>query len=239
MPSSATTDDLDPGNGQRGEEQPTQALRADAAPTLARIPALPSRRDRCGSCGSPLASDQRYCVECGQRRGPSRVELMERVASPRAEAATEALTERRLPRFSANAALIAAVGTLILAMGVGVLIGRWATSERSGGTPIKVYTVGGGAATGTLGAGTTTTTPTTGAESSGTGSTGSSTTTGGPSGASSTTKSSSGSKAKGTKQKAASKKPKAKVVKVGSKGSGAGYNKKKEFTGEFFGEEEK
>jgi hypothetical protein len=30
----------------------------------------PSRTDRCADCGAPFASDQRYCISCGARRGP-------------------------------------------------------------------------------------------------------------------------------------------------------------------------
>ena len=30
----------------------------------------PSSTLRCAACGTPLAHDQRYCVECGERRGP-------------------------------------------------------------------------------------------------------------------------------------------------------------------------
>src|ERR1700743_3780334 len=31
--------------------------------------------DRCGECGAEMAVDQRYCVECGNRRGPARFTL--------------------------------------------------------------------------------------------------------------------------------------------------------------------
>lgn len=31
--------------------------------------------DRCTGCGSPMASDQRYCLECGKRKGDTRVEF--------------------------------------------------------------------------------------------------------------------------------------------------------------------
>ena len=46
-----------------GADAPTREL-----PTA---PATASE-DRCGNCGTPLAHDQRYCVECGERRGQSR-----------------------------------------------------------------------------------------------------------------------------------------------------------------------
>ena len=31
----------------------------------------------CRACGAPLAADQRYCLNCGQRRGEPRVEYRE------------------------------------------------------------------------------------------------------------------------------------------------------------------
>ena len=31
-----------------------------------------ARDERCAECGAPMASDQRYCVECGERRGEQR-----------------------------------------------------------------------------------------------------------------------------------------------------------------------
>ena len=85
--------------------------------------------DQCPSCGAHLAADQRYCLECGQRRGDPRlpfmdaVVFMDAVKRPR-DAAPPPLPRERQPRMSANASLIAGVGTLVLAIGVGVLIGR-------------------------------------------------------------------------------------------------------------------
>src|SRR6202142_1526483 len=31
--------------------------------------------DRCVNCGAPLSSDQRYCINCGERRGAARFAL--------------------------------------------------------------------------------------------------------------------------------------------------------------------
>jgi hypothetical protein len=236
MQSSGTTDDLEPGDPRVASEEATIPLAVPMADTEKTLP-LPvsSGRDRCGACGAPLAPDQRYCVECGQRRGQSRVEFMEQLAPPPAPASER--TRRRFPRVSANAALIAGVGTLMLAMGVGVLIGRSAVSEKSGGTPIKVVTVGGGSTTSGATTEATTGTPET---SSGTASEGTkaSTTTGGSSAGGSATKGKSESKASTSKAAAKSTQPRAKVVKLGSHGKGKGYNEKEEFTGEFFGKGE-
>jgi hypothetical protein len=82
--------------------------------------------DRCVNCGAPLASDQRYCITCGERRGKPRFEV-----AGSSEPADELVTVRstasvppRRPRTSAGFNLIAGVATLLLAMGVGVLIGH-------------------------------------------------------------------------------------------------------------------
>src|SRR3954453_14621633 len=43
----------------------------------------------CRGCGAPLAADQRYCLECGQRRGAPRIEFLELLAPVAAAAAGE------------------------------------------------------------------------------------------------------------------------------------------------------
>jgi hypothetical protein len=122
--------------------------------------------------------------------------------------------------MSPNASLIAGVGTLLLAMGIGVLIGR--SGDHSGSTaatpPVQVVKVGGaGAATGAA------------AKTASTGSTGSKST-----------------KVKVPASKDANKQAansvlKAKVklppaaVKLGDPGHGPGYKNGK-FTGQFFGQ---
>jgi hypothetical protein len=163
-----------------------------------------------------MAPDQRYCVECGERRGPARVTLLDGPAQP-AQQASPARRPPRRPRTSINSTLIAGIGLLLLAMGVGVLIGR------SGGTsskapPAQVVTVA-GAGGAAAGAAATSTAPQA------------------PAGSTGATKSSSTTV---TATKSASKKaaaPPPKTVKVGSPGKGPGYQKG-HFTGKFFGGEE-
>jgi hypothetical protein len=100
-----------------------------------------------------MAADQRYCLACGHRRGDPRlpfmdaVVFMDAVKQPRDAAPPPPAPEKR-PRMSANASLIAGVGTLVLAIGVGVLIGR---SGDSGAAPVasatpQIIKVGGGGA---------------------------------------------------------------------------------------------
>jgi hypothetical protein len=94
--------------------------------------------------------DQRYCLECGHRRGEPRLPFMDAVVfmdamnkPPEPPAPTGKKTKRG--GISPNAALIAGVGTLLLALGIGVLIGR---SGDHGGTQAaaapQVVTVSGG-----------------------------------------------------------------------------------------------
>jgi hypothetical protein len=172
--------------------------------------------DQCTNCGSPLAPDQRYCVQCGQRRGQSRLPVAQAVAT------APAPRQSRAPRLTHNAALIAGVGTLLLALGVGVLIGRSGqkTSNAAGAAP-QVITVGGSGGTGAAAAV--------------------------AAGAAKGGKAAKAAKSTGKKataadaQKAADKikgtnltLPKKAVVKVGQPGHGPGYQNGK-FTGNFFG----
>jgi hypothetical protein len=104
--------------------------------------------ERCSSCGSLVALDQRYCLECGRRRGEPRLPFMDAVvfmdAMNRPAETAAAPTKQKKRRVSPNAALIAGVGTLLLALGIGVLIGR---SGDNGSTPAaappQIVTVGG------------------------------------------------------------------------------------------------
>jgi hypothetical protein len=106
--------------------------------------------DVCGSCRVPLAGDQRYCLECGGRRGDPRlpfmdaVVLMDAVKQP-PQAPPPAKKKRGGGGISPNAALIAGVGVLLLALGIGVLIGRSGHQEvaQTAAAP-QVIEVGGG-----------------------------------------------------------------------------------------------
>ena len=112
--------------------------------------------DRCVNCGAPLSADQRYCVNCGERRGAPRFTLPTATAAAGSSEPSGLKRVRpRRPRASSGATLVAGVGTLLLALGVGVLIGHGA----GGGTKTvqaghaQVITVnenggGGGASTG-------------------------------------------------------------------------------------------
>ena len=109
-------------------------------------PPLPRTTDLepCSACGAPVAADQRWCLECGERRAgvtppPARV-----AASPAAPRAEE-------PRgWTPGTGVAAGIGVLLLAMGVGVLIGRAGHDTGSHAAAPAVVTVAGtgaGAAT--------------------------------------------------------------------------------------------
>jgi hypothetical protein len=130
---------------------------APSTATTAHSTMVAATGEQCPACGALMAADQRYCVECGQRRGDPRLPFMDAVVlmdtvvkGPRQAAPPPPPKKRR--RMSANATLIAGIGTLLLALGVGVLIGR--SGEHSGSTASNAPVVvkvpnGGGEATGT------------------------------------------------------------------------------------------
>jgi hypothetical protein len=100
-----------------------------------------------------MAADQRYCLECGIRRGDPRLPFMDAVvfmdAIKRPATAAErspSPTPERRSRMTANASLIAGVATLVLAIGVGVMIGQSGdngSSVASAPAP-QIIRVGGG-----------------------------------------------------------------------------------------------
>jgi hypothetical protein len=104
--------------------------------------------ENCPSCGALVANDQRYCLACGQRHGEPRLPFMDAVvfmdamkAPPEAASAPPPKSRRRI---SPNAALIAGVGTLLLALGIGVLIGRSGNHSSAPASQPPIVIKGGG-----------------------------------------------------------------------------------------------
>jgi len=105
----------------------------------------------CRSCGSTLAEDQRYCLSCGERRAETRLPFLEILAGQRpapaadpAPAPKRTTTRGRIEKLSSNTAAIAGVGCLLLAVGVGVLIGQGSgDTTQSAAPPPQVISVGG------------------------------------------------------------------------------------------------
>jgi hypothetical protein len=185
------------------------------------------------ACGTQLATDQKYCLNCGERRGKPRFALG---SSPSPAAAAPAAPSRppKKQRLSSSTALVAGVGTLLLAMGVGVLIGHTDNgSSKNTAAPAQIITVGGTAGGTSTGAAAATTHGKAKAAKS---------------------KSSKKAKANSTKSAGVNKQQAAKAqaaaskvlgsssknlppptTKVGDKGHGPGYSGGK-FTGTFFGQ---
>lgn len=121
-------------------------------PVTSSVPAAGG--DQCPACGSPMLADQRYCLECGHRRGDPRLPFMDAVVfmdaakqpqQAEAAAAPPSPPDRR-PFMSANASLVAGVATLVLAIGVGVLIGRSGEGDSQPAAQPSVITVPAGGA---------------------------------------------------------------------------------------------
>jgi hypothetical protein len=138
-----------------GVTEPAAAGGQASAPTLS----MPAVGEACAKCAAPLVADQRYCLHCGEPRphvgGPLSAEPAN--SSPRQSPPMTPPAPPGLPGAPGVAsasrnnsvALIAGVGVLLLAMGVGVLIGR-AGSGSAKAPPAQVISLG--AAAGPAGA---------------------------------------------------------------------------------------
>jgi hypothetical protein len=124
-------------------EQPTEAL--EPVTTELTTP-IATATDRCPNCDTRMAPDQRYCINCGERRAGGGL----RDALPKTTVAAAATPPRRRG-FTASSStnLIAGVATLLIALGVGVLIGRTDHSAAKSAAPqvVTVQSSGGTAAT--------------------------------------------------------------------------------------------
>lgn len=111
---------------------------------------------RCSSCGSPVATDQRYCLECGERQLPrsSFLAAGPPTAGPKAPPTPPAPAPGQdadaVAKRASTLTALAGIGLLLLAMGVGVLIGRAGSSKPASASPqvITVGSTGGGGGAG-------------------------------------------------------------------------------------------
>jgi hypothetical protein len=108
---------------------------------------------RCNNCGTSLAPDQRYCVNCGERRGSTRFSSAMFAVAEAPAAAPSAPPRGSGPSrlFSGSGfTLVAFVATLLVAVGLGVLIGHDSSSNSSAPRavasqpPVNVTVNGGG-----------------------------------------------------------------------------------------------
>jgi hypothetical protein len=116
----------------------------------------------CRSCGAPLAADQRYCLNCGKRRGEPRIDFQRHVPAPgaagangsqpaqaqagAADGATPPQGKGPQRDYTPLAAVggIAVLGVMLL---IGVLIGK-GDSGGTATTPATVVVQGGEAGAG-------------------------------------------------------------------------------------------
>jgi hypothetical protein len=135
---------------------PSKVAKLSSESIASPIPAGNGAVSQCERCGAPLADDQRYCLECGER-GPQMSDLL-RTGMPAPAASEPPAPTRVAPagadsplaaaRRSSTLNLIAGIGVLLLAMGVGVLIGR-SGGARPSSAPAQVITLGSAAGSGT------------------------------------------------------------------------------------------
>jgi hypothetical protein len=113
-------------------------------------PPTVSHGEPCASCGAPLAADQRYCLACGAPRSPGVRAYAARSGTATGVTTTTVASADETPeaaRLRTNLSALGALACLLLALGIGVLIGRGGADR---GTvkpaPAQVITVGAAAA---------------------------------------------------------------------------------------------
>jgi hypothetical protein len=179
-------------------------------------PTLGAQGEPCAQCGAPLAGDQRYCLECGARRADARIpfrDILARQGSgpPRAPVVGSYAEERKPP---SGMTFLVGLVCLLLALGVGVLIGRSGSDTPTAAAPApapQVISVGGAAPAAAAPAAT---------------STGSAATTTGDSSSSSSGSGKSSSKDSGASSTKGGSKATNKAVKELEHSSGSDYEKK-------------
>jgi hypothetical protein len=107
-------------------------------------PAPPRQGEPCEECGAPLASDQRYCLECGRRRGGPRVDYRHYMGgdggSGEPPPPPQPSADEEAPKAQRDYAPLAAVGgiaVLGLMLLIGVLIGK-GNNDNTAATPTRV-----------------------------------------------------------------------------------------------------
>lgn len=92
-----------------------------------------NEHEACPSCGAAMATDQRYCLSCGGRHGDARIPFLAilRDRSPASAPAPVAVSARTAAAGVDRATLawVAGVGCLLLALGIGVIIGSAGADE--------------------------------------------------------------------------------------------------------------
>jgi hypothetical protein len=117
------------------------------------IPVLGEQGEPCEGCGSPLAADQRYCLNCGQRRAGPRVEYRQHLSAadggngapvepPQAAAKAATPEPQKRERDYAPLAAVGGIAVLGLMLLVGVLIGKGNNTTATAPPTIVKYSGG-------------------------------------------------------------------------------------------------
>ncbi len=103
-------------------------------------PTLGADGEPCAQCATPLEADQRYCLSCGRRRAPMRLEFFDVVGAAGGDDASNGrpATAGVVPRDGSPLVVLGSLIALLLALGIGVLIGHGAQDDpaRAARTPI-------------------------------------------------------------------------------------------------------
>jgi hypothetical protein len=148
-----------------------QPVSTESIESIVRRPSAGTGVAACAACGAPLAEDQRYCLQCGERATPISSVLAGppppagaggHVNGPLSPPSALAPPGAAPPSLSGSpddseaagrgnaVAVIAGVGVLLLAMGIGVLIGRsGAAKPAASAAPPQVISVSTAPAAGT------------------------------------------------------------------------------------------
>lgn len=108
-----------------------------------------SDEQTCRSCGARLAEDQRYCLNCGQRRGEPRIDFRQYEAPPvqPPEAMPPPPAEEKAERDYTPLAAVGGIAVLGVMLLIGVLIGK-GDGGGTAATPAPVVVQGGEASAG-------------------------------------------------------------------------------------------
>jgi hypothetical protein len=134
---------------------------------------VPSSDSTCPNCSATLVADQRYCLSCGQPSSPVRLAFLDVLQSePQGQVApayaapafayAQAQPSTAGPDWLRRyAPLFAVAAVLLLAMGIGLLVGHWVSQGKSSGPQVvKIEGLAGVAAAPTGAAAATSTTAT-------------------------------------------------------------------------------
>lgn len=88
------------------------------------LPKVGDEGDSCPQCGSALATDQRYCLNCGWRRAEPRVDYERQLTQPTTAVGSPGAAGQMVPQQFSPIVAIGAIAVLGVMLLLGVLIGN-------------------------------------------------------------------------------------------------------------------